>query len=52
LLFELLAVRAAKKVDTLSRVHRHLIEPIELTEQDNEPRRVSLCKTASCHNHD
>jgi hypothetical protein len=30
-------VRAAKKVNTLSRVHRRLIEPIE-TEQDNEPR--------------
>jgi Plasmid encoded RepA protein len=29
------AVRAAKKVNTMSRVHRRLIEPIE-TEQDNE----------------
>jgi hypothetical protein len=33
LLFELPAVRRAKKVNTLSRVHRRLIEPIE-TEQD------------------
>jgi hypothetical protein len=32
------AVRAAKKVNTLSRVHRRLIEPIELTDEDNEPR--------------
>ena len=31
------AVRAAKKANTLSRVHRRLIEPIE-TEQDNEAR--------------
>jgi Plasmid encoded RepA protein len=30
-------VRAAKKVNTLSRVHRRLIEPIE-TDQDNEAR--------------
>lgn len=37
LLFELPAVRCAKKVNTLSRVHRRLIEPIE-TEQDNEAR--------------
>jgi hypothetical protein len=29
------AVRALKKVNTLSRVHRRLIEPIE-TDQDNE----------------
>src|SRR4051812_13673043 len=29
------AVRAAKKVNTLSRVHRRLIEPLE-TDQDNE----------------
>ena len=29
------AVKAAKKANTLSRVHRRLIEPIE-TEQDNE----------------
>jgi hypothetical protein len=32
------AVRAARKANTLSRVHRRLIEPIEPTEQDNEPR--------------
>ncbi|MGE0383041.1 MAG: replication protein RepA, partial [Hyphomicrobium sp.] len=31
------AVRAAKKVNTLSRVHRRLIEPLE-TDQDNEAR--------------
>jgi hypothetical protein len=31
------AVRAAKKVNTLSRVHRRLIEPVE-TDQDNEPQ--------------
>jgi hypothetical protein len=31
------AVRAAKKANTLSRVHRRLIEPIE-TDQDNETR--------------
>src|SRR5258707_11642244 len=31
------AVRAARKANTLSRVHRRLIEPIE-TEQDNEQR--------------
>ena len=35
LLFDLPAVKAAKKVNTLSRVHRRLIEPIE-TEQDND----------------
>lgn len=29
------AVRAAKKANTMSRVHRRLIEPVELTEQDN-----------------
>jgi hypothetical protein len=38
LLFDLPAVKRAKKVNTLSRVHRRLIEPIELTEQDNEPQ--------------
>ena len=31
------AVRAAKKANTLSRVHRRLIEPLE-TDQDNEAR--------------
>jgi hypothetical protein len=30
------AVRAAKKATAMSRVHRRLIEPVELTEQDNE----------------
>jgi hypothetical protein len=34
---DLPAVRRAKKVNTLSRVHSSLIEPIE-TEQDNEAR--------------
>jgi hypothetical protein len=36
-LLELPAVKRAKKVKTLSRVYR-LIEPVEITEQDNEPR--------------
>lgn len=35
ILVNLPAVRAAKKANTMSRVHRRLIEPIE-TEQDNE----------------
>jgi len=34
-LSELPAVRAAKKVNTLSRVHRRLIEPIE-TDRDGD----------------
>jgi hypothetical protein len=46
LLFELPAVRRAKKVNTLSRVHRRLIEPIE-TEQDNEAR-LSFQHTVFC----
>ena len=46
LLFDLPAVRRAKKVNTLSRVHRRLIEPIE-TEQDNEPR-LSFQHTVFC----
>lgn len=37
ILVNLPAVRAAKKVNTLSRVHRRLIEPIE-TDQDSDPR--------------
>jgi hypothetical protein len=40
------AVRAAKKTNTFSRVHRRLIEPIE-TEQDNEPR-LSFQHTVFC----
>ena len=40
------AVRAARKANTLSRVHRRLIEPIE-TEQDNEPR-LSFQHTVFC----
>jgi hypothetical protein len=43
----LTAVRRAKKVNTLSRVHRRLIEPVELTEQDNEPR-LSFQHTVFC----
>jgi hypothetical protein len=31
------AIRAARKANTMSRVHRRLIEPVE-TEQDNEQR--------------
>ena len=31
------AVRAAKKANVISRIHRRLIEPIE-TDQDSEPR--------------
>jgi len=37
ILVNLPAVKAARKANTLSRVHRRLIEPIE-TEQDNEAR--------------
>jgi hypothetical protein len=40
------AVRAAKKVNAMSRVHRRLIEPIE-TEQDNE-QRLSFQHTVFC----
>jgi hypothetical protein len=40
------AVRAAKKANTMSRIHRRLIEPIE-TEQDNEPR-LSFQHTVFC----
>lgn len=43
---DLPAVRRAKKANTLSRVHRRLIEPIE-TEQDNEPR-LSFQHTVFC----
>ena len=41
------AVRAARKVNTMSRVHRRLIEPIELTEQDDE-QRLSFQHTVFC----
>jgi hypothetical protein len=41
------AVRAAKKVNTLSRVHRRLIEPAELAEDDDEPR-LSFQHTVFC----
>jgi hypothetical protein len=41
------AIKAAKKANTLSRVHCRLIEPIELTEHDNEPRR-SFQHTVFC----
>jgi hypothetical protein len=40
------AVRAAQKANTMSRVHRRLIEPIE-TEQDNE-QRLSFQHTVFC----
>jgi hypothetical protein len=43
---DLPAVRRARKVNTLSRVHRRLIEPIE-TEQDNEAR-LSFQHTVFC----
>lgn len=46
ILVNLPAVRAAKKANTLSRVHRRLIEPIE-TEQDNDPR-LSFQHTVFC----
>ena len=40
------AVKAAKKANTLSRVHRRLIEPLE-TDQDNEAR-LSFQHTVFC----
>jgi hypothetical protein len=40
------AVRVAKKANTLSRVHRRLIEPLE-TDQDDEPR-LSFQHTVFC----
>jgi Plasmid encoded RepA protein len=42
------AVRAAKRVNTLSRVHRRLIEPSELTEQGNELafQHTVFCQTS------
>ena len=56
-MFELPAVKRAKKVNTLSRVHRRLIEPIE-TDQDNEARLSfqhtvfarPVCRTGRCAN--
>jgi hypothetical protein len=44
---QLPAVRAAKKINPNSRVHRRLIEPVELTEQHNEPR-LSFQHTVFC----
>jgi hypothetical protein len=41
------AVRAAKKINTTSRVHRRLIEPVELAEDDDEPR-LSFQHTVFC----
>jgi hypothetical protein len=41
------AVRAARKANLNSRVHRRLIEPVELTEQDNEAR-LSFQHTVFC----
>lgn len=46
ILVNLPAVKAAKKANTMSRVHRRLIEPIE-TEQDNDPR-LSFQHTVFC----
>ena len=40
------AVRAAKKANTLSRVHRRLIEPLEF-DQEDEPR-LSFQHTVFC----
>lgn len=49
ILVNLPAVRASKKANTLSRVHRRLIEPIE-TEQDDDPRlafqHTVFCQTS------
>jgi hypothetical protein len=47
LLFELRAVKAAKKVNALSRVHNRLIQPVEPTEQGNAPR-LSFLHTVFC----
>jgi Plasmid encoded RepA protein len=41
------AVRAAKKANTLSRVHRRLIEPIE-SDQDNNDPRLAFQHTVFC----
>jgi hypothetical protein len=41
------AVRAMRRANLNSRVHRRLIEPVELTEQDNEPR-LSFQHTVFC----
>ncbi len=41
------AVRAAKKINTNSRVHKRLIQPPELTEQDDE-QRLSFQHTVFC----
>jgi hypothetical protein len=40
-------VRAAKKTSALSRVHRRLIEPIELTDED-DPQRLCFQHTVFC----
>ena len=43
------AVRTAKKVNTLSHVHRRLIEPIELTEQGSNElayQHTVFCQTS------
>jgi hypothetical protein len=47
ILVSLPAVRAAKKVNTMSRVRRRLIEPIE-TEQDNDDPRLAFQHTVFC----
>ena len=41
------AVRAAKKINTTSRVHRRLIQPVEFAEDDDEPR-LSFQHTGFC----
>ena len=41
------AVRAVKKVNTNSRIHRRLIEPVELSEDEDEPR-LSFQHTVFC----
>jgi hypothetical protein len=41
------AVRA-KKTNTMSRVHRRLIEPVELAEQDADQSRLSFLHTVFC----
>ena len=45
-LLNLPAVRAAKKVNTLSRVHRRLIEPIET--EDGDDARLAFQHTVFC----
>jgi Plasmid encoded RepA protein len=46
ILTNLPAVRAAKKVNTMSRVHRRLIEPIETDEQHLSFQHTVFCQTS------